>query len=114
MAPAAPAPEPCCAAPAEPEGSEDERPGYSLWHFVEGFRETPAGPVPRVKTVWDSPDRTGAILARTGIGAAGYRAGWDRSAYKVAPGLYCVGEPGEDAPVLVTANYKLTFDYLPD
>jgi hypothetical protein len=33
-----------------------------------------------------------------------------RMAYSVAPGLYAVGEPGPDAPVLVTANYKLTFD----
>ena len=32
--------------------------------------------------------------------------------YKVAPGLYGVGEPGEDSPVLVTANYKMTFDRL--
>jgi hypothetical protein len=32
--------------------------------------------------------------------------------YKVAPGLYGIGEPGEDSPVLVTANYKMTFDRL--
>lgn len=32
--------------------------------------------------------------------------------YKVPPGLYGVGEPGEDSPVLVTANYKMTFDRL--
>ena len=107
-----PVQEPCCCASAGPKGSEDERPGYSLWHFVEGFRQTPAGPVPRVKTVWEGPDRTGAFLTRTGIGTAGYRARWDRSAYKVAPGLYCVGEPDADAPVVVTANYKLTFDHV--
>ena len=107
-----PSPEPCCGAPAEPEGSEEERPGYSVWHFVEGFRETPAGLVPRVKTVWERQDWTGAFLTRTGISAAGYRARWDRSAYKVAPGLYCVGEPDADAPVVVTANYKLTFDHV--
>jgi hypothetical protein len=30
----------------------------------------------------------------------------------VEPGLYAVGDPGRDAPVLVTANYKLSFDAL--
>jgi hypothetical protein len=32
--------------------------------------------------------------------------------YTVEPGLYCVGEPGDKSPVLVTANYKMTFDRL--
>ncbi len=32
--------------------------------------------------------------------------------YRVAPGLYAVGTPHPDSPVLVTANYKLTFDVL--
>jgi acetyl-CoA decarbonylase/synthase complex subunit gamma len=30
----------------------------------------------------------------------------------VQPGLYAIGEPSADAPVLVTANYKLSFDSL--
>jgi hypothetical protein len=32
--------------------------------------------------------------------------------YAVLPGLYATGKPTADAPVLVTANYKLTFDKL--
>ena len=32
--------------------------------------------------------------------------------YTVPPGLYAVGNPTPDAPVLVTANYKLTFDHV--
>jgi hypothetical protein len=32
--------------------------------------------------------------------------------YRVVPGLYAIGEPTPDSPVLVTANYKLTFDAL--
>ncbi len=32
--------------------------------------------------------------------------------YTVAPGLYGIGEPSSNSPVLVTANYKLTFDVL--
>jgi CO dehydrogenase/acetyl-CoA synthase delta subunit len=30
--------------------------------------------------------------------------------YTVDPGLYALGDPGPDSPVLVTANYKLSFD----
>jgi len=33
-------------------------------------------------------------------------------AYSVEPGLYAVGNPGNNSPVLVSANYKLTFDIL--
>jgi hypothetical protein len=40
------------------------------------------------------------------------RIGINRNDYRVAPGLYGVGAPGPEAPVLVTANYKLTFDTL--
>jgi hypothetical protein len=56
-----------------------------------------------VKTSLALKDRIGAALVRLGIG---------RGRYRVAPGLYGVGLPGPDSPVLVTANYKLTFDSL--
>lgn len=65
--------------------------------------ETPAGAVPRVKTALSFRDRAGAVKTRLGIG---------RYDYKVVPGLYCAGTPGPESPVLVTANYKLTFDAL--
>lgn len=32
--------------------------------------------------------------------------------YLVEPGLYALGSPGPDSPVLVSANYKLSFDHL--
>jgi len=48
-------------------------------------------------------DRIGAVRMRLNMG---------RMAYRVAPGLYRVGEPNGDAPVLVTSNYKLTFDHV--
>jgi hypothetical protein len=35
-----------------------------------------------------------------------------RHRYRVEPRLYAVGSPGPDSPVLVTANYKMTFDAL--
>lgn len=40
------------------------------------------------------------------------RWGLGRMRYRIAPGLYAVGCPDADSPVLVTANYKLTFDSL--
>ncbi|TFG61310.1 MAG: acetyl-CoA synthase subunit gamma [Spirochaetales bacterium] len=48
-------------------------------------------------------DVLGTLRIRLGIG---------RQSYKVEPGLYRFGEPGEDSPVLVTANYKLSVDHL--
>ncbi|AOY58360.1 hypothetical protein B2D07_07835 [Desulfococcus multivorans] len=65
--------------------------------------ETSAGPVPRVETAVSLRDKLGTVKTRLGIG---------RYNYKVVPGLYCVGTPGPESPVLMTANYKLTFDAL--
>ncbi len=78
-------------------------PGYDLNPFVEEFLETPVGRVPRVKTALSRADWKGALMARLGPG---------RNDYKVSPGLYAVGSPDAGSPVLVTANYKLTFDAL--
>ncbi len=49
---------------------------------------------------------------RDHIGTLGARSGFFRNTYKLIPGLYCVGNPGAESPVLVTANYKLSFDAL--
>jgi acetyl-CoA decarbonylase/synthase complex subunit gamma len=56
-----------------------------------------------VSTRLSGGDTWGAVKVRVGIG---------RYDYMVEPGLYAVGNPGAEAPVLVTANYKLTFDAL--
>lgn len=45
----------------------------------------------------------GAFKARWGMG---------RMTYTVAPGLYALNDPGPEDPVLVTANYKMSFDRL--
>lgn len=71
--------------------------------FVVGVLETPVGPVPQVTTVLAGRDRWGTLLVRLGFG---------RMRYTVEPGLYGVGAPNDDSPVLVTANYKLSFDHL--
>jgi len=46
------------------------------------------------------------------LGATKVRWGFGRDSYIVPPGLYAVGAPDEGSVVLVTANYKLTFDQL--
>jgi hypothetical protein len=71
--------------------------------FVTGVLETAVGPVPRVGTRLTSADTIGHWRVRWGI---------RRDDYKVDPGLYAVGSPDDTSPVLVTANYKLTFDVL--
>jgi hypothetical protein len=40
------------------------------------------------------------------------RCGVSRSGHRVEPGLYALGGPTPDSPVLVTANYTLSFDAL--
>jgi len=95
--------EPCCGPPAGPPSSVHEKPGYILCAYVSEFLSTPVGALPVVKTEWASEDWWGTFRVRVGIG---------RNDYKVAPGLYSVGKPGPEAPVLVSANYKLSFDHL--
>lgn len=94
---------PCCGKPSYPASSPFEKPGYQLWPFVENFMDTPIGPVPQVRVVPTWQDRVSTFITRIGIG---------RDHYTVSPGIYAMGQPGPDDPVLVTANFKLTFDAL--
>lgn len=71
--------------------------------YIAGLNLTVVGVVPRVPT---------ELAIRDVIGAWRVRWGFGRMSYTVVPGLYSVGKPDENSPVLVTANYKLTFDSL--
>ena len=71
--------------------------------FVEGSVQTKMGTVPRISSTLSGADRWGTIKARWGVG---------RMRYTIEPGLYALGNPDEHAPVLVTANYKMSFDRL--
>lgn len=93
----------CCGRPSYPASSPFERPGYRVSHFVSTFTDTAIGPVPVIRSRRAWQDRLGTIMARIGF---------RRDNYKVAPGIYAVGNPNGEAPVLVTANYKLSFDAL--
>jgi len=57
--------------------------------------------VPQVAPTLTFADRFGSWKARWGIG---------RMNYMVPPGLYAVGAPTPESPVLVTANYKMSYD----
>lgn len=59
--------------------------------------------VPVVSTELSREDKLGGLKVRWGSG---------RNDYRVTPGLYAVGSPKPESPVLVTANYKLSFDTL--
>jgi len=64
---------------------------------------TATGEIPRVSATLNFADRLGSAKSRWGIG---------RMHYIVEPGLYAAGYPTAESPVLVTANYKMSFDQL--
>jgi hypothetical protein len=57
-----------------------------------------------------APQASTHLTVRDRLGALRVRLGIRRHDHSVEPGLYRVGEPTPASPVLVTANYKLTFD----
>ncbi len=60
-------------------------------------------PLPEIASDLHWKDRLGILKVRWGIG---------RMNYSVAPGLHRLGKPDQTSPVLVTANYRMTFDLL--
>lgn len=88
----------CC---GDSEPSRVETPFHD--RFVDGMVDTPAGPVPRARVTIGARDVLGRWSMRWGMG---------RNRYRVAPGLYAVGDPDQLSGILVTANYKMTFDAL--
>jgi CO dehydrogenase/acetyl-CoA synthase gamma subunit (corrinoid Fe-S protein) len=71
--------------------------------FIVGNISTQDISIPVVSTNISYLDFLGAVMIRWGI---------NRDNYRVSPGLYAIGNPGQESNVFVTANYKLTFDNL--
>lgn len=71
--------------------------------FVKGSVETLVGTLAKISSSLEWADRWGSVKARWGIG---------RMHYTVEPGLYALENPDNNSPVLVTANYKMSFDRL--
>lgn len=80
------------------QGGKEERPGW-----VTGTVLTDAGVIPVVSTDLMPSDYWEHVKCRTTA---------FRNNYTVSPGLYAVGSPGRESDVLVSANYKLSFDTL--
>ncbi|MBW8003790.1 MAG: acetyl-CoA synthase subunit gamma [Planctomycetes bacterium] len=76
--------------------------GGAAW--VTGSVSTQAGEVKRISTRWNHEDFRGQIKCRL-INSF-------RMNYSIEPGIYAVGNAGPESPVLVSANYKLSFDLL--
>jgi acetyl-CoA decarbonylase/synthase complex subunit gamma len=71
--------------------------------WVAGFREAAGRKIPAVPTRLRLADRLGSARMRWDMG---------RSSYRVLPGLYAAGSPGQNSAVFVSANYKMSFDAL--
>ena len=87
---------PCCG-PSSPRLIR-----YRPVRFI-GETRVPSGKVKTVPVQWDNQDWLGAVLLKLGF---------FRMSYAVPPGLYGVGSPTRKSPVLVSCNYKLSFDVL--
>ncbi|MBN2325084.1 MAG: acetyl-CoA synthase subunit gamma [Spirochaetes bacterium] len=85
---------------AQPECCQSEK-NREPW--ITGALDTPSGEIPIVSTTLDKKDRMGRLRARV----SGFR-----MRYTVKPGLYAAGRPNADSPILVSTNYKLSFDIL--
>ncbi len=80
-----------------------EMAGYRIEPFVRGWLATDIGNIPLVERKLSLADQRGRWAMRWGIG---------RDHYRVTPGLYAIGTPDENSEILVSANYKLSFDLL--
>lgn len=87
----------CCGGSKTVDKTYEAGGSVSEWHEAGGRK------IPAVSTKLAFGDIAGMLKVRLAIG---------RNDYRVKPGLYRVGSPASDSPVLVTANYKLTFDIL--
>lgn len=74
-----------------------------IYPWIVGEVEVSGLRFPQVSTRLDRADILGSFKARWGSA---------RMSYTIEPGLYAVGRPTAASPVLVSANYKMSFDRL--
>jgi hypothetical protein len=72
-------------------------------HLIQGSLELPTGNIKRISTSLTKKDIIGMVAIRLNI---------NRNNYAIEPGLYAIGNPDENSKVIVSANYKFTFDKL--
>jgi hypothetical protein len=93
----------CCGREAGPQSKFITKCCAKRLHYVDGFVQSAQKEIPQIKTQWSWQDWLGTFAVRLGI---------KRYSYMVSPGLYAVGNPTPESPVLATGNYKLSFDHL--
>ncbi len=93
----------CCSAVKGSQHELVQSPPSTSEPWILGTLDTPVGTVPLADTWLRLTDHLGTWRMRWGIG---------RMRYRVDPGLYAVGRPTSESPVLVSANYKMSFDRL--
>jgi hypothetical protein len=90
-----------CCGPSRLEASSFVAPSAKKAGWIVGRVESAGGPIPQVADRLGRRDRLGGWKVRWSLG---------RMSYSVPPGLYAVGRPDPWSPVLVTANFKMSFD----
>jgi hypothetical protein len=71
--------------------------------WIIGSLAASTGEIPRVSPRLRLGDRFGSWKMRWALG---------RMRYRIEPGLYAIGSPTPESPVMVSANYKMSFDRL--
>jgi len=69
--------------------------------WITGVHSIGSKKIPQISTQWSFRDHINAFRCR----ATNFR-----NDFTVKPGIYCVGTPDETSTVIVTANYRYTFD----
>ncbi len=72
-------------------------------NYISGSNRIGERTIRQVSSRLNTIDYLGAVMVRWGI---------NRNNFRIAPGLYYVGNPDASSDVFVTANYKLSFDHL--
>jgi acetyl-CoA decarbonylase/synthase complex subunit gamma len=90
-------------AQGESGGAQCSQPDAARPPWAAGTVPTKVGEVYQVSSRWSLRDWVGTVMVRLGI---------SRMDYRIAPGLYAVGQPDDASPVFVTANYKKSFDHV--
>lgn len=85
------------------KGSSKEVKYRNIEHLVEEELQLPKGNIKKIRT---------SLTKKDILGGVGIRLNINRNKYAIEPGLYAIGNPDENSPVLVSANYKFTFDKL--
>ena len=99
--------QPCTACCGSPEGDSTSTEAKENYMSSSGWTmdhiSTSSGDIPMASARLNFRDFIGSWKARWGI---------NRMKYQIKPGLYGIGNPDKDSPVLVSANYKMSFDRL--